>query len=77
MTFTNDYSRKLWIYMLNEKSEAFTTFKCFKTHVEKEKGMSIGGLRTDRGGEFTSNEFMEYFITHGIRRQLTIAYTPQ
>ncbi|KAL0285765.1 UNVERIFIED_CONTAM: hypothetical protein Sangu_2765000 [Sesamum angustifolium] len=29
----------------------------FKTHVEKESGLEIKALRTNRGGEFTSNEF--------------------
>ena len=45
--------------------------------VEKEVGVSIGCLRTDRGGEFTSNEFGEFCKNHGIRRQLTAAYTPK
>jgi hypothetical protein len=34
-------------------------------------------LRTDRGGEFTSNSFNEYCSNEGIKRQLTTAYTPQ
>jgi len=34
-------------------------------------------LRTDRGGEFNSNEFEEFFKAQGISRQLTAAYTPQ
>jgi hypothetical protein len=34
-------------------------------------------LRTDRGGEFTSNSFNEYCNNEGIKRQLTTAYTPQ
>ncbi|KAL5745296.1 hypothetical protein ACOSP7_026442 [Xanthoceras sorbifolium] len=53
ISFIDDYSRKVWVYFLIEKSEAFITFKKFKNHVEKETGLSIKGLRTDRGGEFT------------------------
>ncbi|GKA34078.1 zinc finger, CCHC-type containing protein [Tanacetum coccineum] len=34
-------------------------------------------LRTDRGGEFTSNEFMQYCKENGIARQLTAPYSPQ
>ena len=52
-------------------------FKRFKSCVEKEIGGYIKCLRTDRGGEFTSFEFNEFYIEHGIRRQLTAAYTPQ
>jgi len=45
--------------------------------VEKEADVSIGCLRTDRGGEFTSNEFGEFCKNHGIRRQFSTTYTPQ
>nr|GFC24895.1 zinc finger, CCHC-type [Tanacetum cinerariifolium] len=34
-------------------------------------------LRTDRGGEFTSNEFTKYCKEKGIARQLTAPYSPQ
>lgn len=59
------------------KADAFACFILFKNYVEKESGLSIKCLRTDRGGEFTSNEFNNYCQQHGIKRQLTTAYTPQ
>ena len=34
-------------------------------------------MRTDRGGEFTSLDFNDFCQQHGIKRQLTTAYTPQ
>lgn len=77
ITFTDDFSRKTWIYFLIEKSEAFAVFRNFKIHVEKETNSVIKGLRTDRGGEFTSQEFTKFCDINGIRRQLTAAYTPQ
>jgi len=53
-------------------------FKNFKVGVEKESGAYIISLRTDRGGEFTSNEFENFCKDQGITRQLTAAYyTPQ
>ena len=75
--FIDDYSRKAWVYFLTCKSDALTTFKLFKALVEKETGLSIKCLRTDRGGEFTSDEFKEFCKMNGIKRQLTAAYTPQ
>ncbi|RVW33212.1 Retrovirus-related Pol polyprotein from transposon RE1 [Vitis vinifera] len=42
--------------LMGEKSEAFSAFKSFKARVEKETGRSIKILRTDRGGEYCSNE---------------------
>ncbi|KAL9429389.1 hypothetical protein AB3S75_031241 [Citrus x aurantiifolia] len=77
LCFIDDFSRKAWIYFLVEKSEALNLFKHFKNHVEKEVGGYIKCLRTDRGGEFTSFEFNEFCSQHGIKRQLTAAYTPQ
>ena len=75
--FIDDYSWKAWVCFLAFKSDAFTYFKLFKVLVEKETGLPIKCLRTDRWGEFTSNEFKEYCETNGIKRQLTDAYTPQ
>jgi len=77
ITFIDDYSRKIWVSLLSEKSQAFVSFKNFKCMVEKEVGTSIQCLRTDRGGEFTSHEFNSFCSSHGIKRQLTAAFTPQ
>jgi hypothetical protein len=75
--FIDDFSRKIWVYFLEEKSEAFIIFKYFKSLVEKETRSCIKSLRTDRGGEFTSQEFNQFCKENGIKRQLTAAYTPQ
>lgn len=73
----DDYSRKMWVYMLKEKSEAFEVFKKFRSMVEKESGCEIKVFRTDRGGEFCSNDFTNYCELAGISRQYTAPYTPQ
>jgi len=77
LSFIDDYSQKIWLYVRNEKLETFALFKRLNVLVEKEASVSIGSLRTDRGGEFISNEFGEFCKSHGIRRQLTVPYTPQ
>lgn len=77
MCFIDDFSRKAWIYFLLEKSKTFYHFKSFKILVEKEIGMPIKFLRTDRGGEFNSAEFKDFCKQHGVKRQLTTSYTPQ
>ena len=56
------------MYFLNEKSEAFDHFKIFKKMVETETEKHIKGLRTDRGGEYTSLKFSNYCKEQGIRR---------
>nr|GEV46704.1 retrovirus-related Pol polyprotein from transposon TNT 1-94 [Tanacetum cinerariifolium] len=77
MLFIDDYSRKTWVYFLNEKSQAFEAFKKFKPIVEKEKGLKIKSMRSDRGGEFLSKEFKIFCEDNGIRRFLTAPYSPQ
>ncbi|XP_022635028.1 uncharacterized protein LOC111241414 [Vigna radiata var. radiata] len=60
-----------------EKSKVFENFKKFKAHIEKESGLLIKALRSDRGGEFTSKEFQKYCEDNRIRRQLTVPRSPQ
>lgn len=60
MSFTDYFSRKTWVYFLQEKSDAFTTFQKFKALVEKQSGTPIKILRTDRGGEYNSKELGEF-----------------
>ena len=73
----DDYSRYMWSITLKEKGEAFEKFKRFKALVERETGIPIKTLRTDRGGEFTSLEFQKFCEESGIQRHLTAPYTPQ
>jgi transposase InsO family protein len=65
------------ILFLKNKSEAFENFKIYKEMVENKMDSKIKCLRCDNGGEFTSKEFMDYCISHGIKRQFSIARTPQ
>ena len=61
LTFIYNFTRKTWIYLLKEKYEAFNKFKEFKVLVERQSGCNIKILRYDRGEEFTSNEFYNYY----------------
>lgn len=55
--FINEYSRMACVYFLKIKLEAFWLFKYFKKIIENEIGLKIKCLRSNHGGEFTSNEF--------------------
>ncbi|BBG99019.1 BURP domain-containing protein, partial [Prunus dulcis] len=45
--------------------------------VELQSGYKVKKLRSDRGGEYTSNEFNKFCDEMGMERQLTVAYSPQ
>ncbi|GJT28499.1 retrotransposon protein, putative, ty1-copia subclass [Tanacetum coccineum] len=77
ITFTDDYSRYGYVYLLKHKHEVFETFKVFKNEVENQLGKTIKALRSDRGGEYISQEFKDYLKDCGIVQQLTPPYTPQ
>ncbi|GJW08634.1 putative RNA-directed DNA polymerase [Tanacetum coccineum] len=77
LTFTDDFSRYGYVYLLKYKHEVFETFKIFKTEVELQLGKKIKALRSDRGGEYLSQEFKDYLIKNGIVQHLTSPYTPQ
>ncbi|GJZ21903.1 putative RNA-directed DNA polymerase [Tanacetum coccineum] len=77
LTFTDDFSRYGYVYLLKHKHEVFETFKVFKSEVELQLGKKIKALRSDRGGEYLSQEFKEYLGKNGIVQHLTSPYTPQ
>jgi len=61
ITFTDDYSRYGYIYLMHRKSEAFEKFKEFRAEAEKQLGKSIKTLRSDRGGEYLSADFLDTY----------------
>lgn len=77
VTFTDDFSRKCWVYFMRLKSETFAKFLIFKALAENDCGSKIKKFRSDNGGEYTSTEFLTYLQTHGIQAQHTVPYNPQ
>ncbi|KAK8715605.1 hypothetical protein V6N13_042935 [Hibiscus sabdariffa] len=77
ITFTDDFSRYGYIYLMRHKSEALEKFKEFKNEVQNQHGKSIKALRSDRGGEYLSQDFDELLKECGIVSQLTPPGTPQ
>lgn len=76
MFLVDDYSRMMTIMFLKKKSDSFQMFKWYVARVEKETGKSLKCLRSDRGGEFTSNEFEIFSNDKGIKRQTLALRTP-
>ena len=77
VVFTDDFSRKSWVYFLKSKGETLTKFRHFKNQIETETGNSIQVLCSDKGSEYLSNEFSTFCKDNGIRREFTQAHTPQ
>ncbi|KAJ9538899.1 hypothetical protein OSB04_031632 [Centaurea solstitialis] len=77
ITFTDDFSRYGYVYLMRHKSESFERFEEFQNEVQNQLGRKIKFLRSDRGGEYLSDEFDNHLMECGIVSQLTPPYTPQ
>lgn len=77
VVFIDDYSRWTQVYFLRSKTDMLTVFKEFKVDVENQTGRKIKYLQSDNGTETCNQHFEDYLKTCGIKRRLTVAYTPQ
>lgn len=77
VTFIDDYSKFCYVYLLKTKDEVLDKFKIYKAEVENQLGSTLKTLRSDRGGEYTSNELTQFCQEHGIVHQVTAPYSPQ
>ncbi|GJT04143.1 retrotransposon protein, putative, ty1-copia subclass [Tanacetum coccineum] len=76
VTFTDDFSRYGYVYLLKHKHEVFETFKVFQKEVENQLRKTIKSLHSDRGGEYMSQEFLDHLKEHRIIAHRTPPYTP-
>ncbi|GJS09741.1 retrovirus-related pol polyprotein from transposon TNT 1-94 [Tanacetum coccineum] len=77
LSIVDDYSRRVWVYILRFKHEAYGKFKEWKQLVENQTGRTVKKLRTDNGLEFCNWEFKQLCTESGIARHLTVVGTPQ
>ena len=81
ITFIDDYSRYMYVYLLHNKYETLDVFKVFKAEVENQCGKQIQIVRYDKGGEYygryTENgqapgPFAKFLQEYGIVAQHTM-----
>ena len=77
LTFIDDKTHYVWVYILKTKDEVFKYFLDWKTQAENFSGHQLKVLRTDNGGEYTSKEFENYLKSEGVRHELTVPKTPE
>ncbi|WJX64387.1 hypothetical protein P8452_49170 [Trifolium repens] len=77
LSIIDDYSRRVWVHIIKNKSDTFEKFKEWHTLIENQTGTKLKVLRTDNGLEFVSEQFNEFCRLKGIKRHRTVAYTPQ
>jgi transposase InsO family protein len=77
MTLIDDSTRYCYVYLLKSKDEALNFFKIYKAEAKNQLDRKIKHLRSDRGGEYFSNEFDSFCVEHGIIHERTLPYSPQ
>ena len=77
VTFVDDFSRRVWVYMLKSKDEVFETFLVWKKMMENQTGRKIKVLRSDNGTEYRNDQFSIFCKKEGISRHFTVRDTPQ
>ncbi|KAD6795292.1 hypothetical protein E3N88_06188 [Mikania micrantha] len=73
----DDYSRRVWVYVLKNKHETFSKFKEWNVLVENQTGNKVKKLRTDNGLEFCNKDFSQLCKLEGFARHLSVPGNPQ
>ncbi|CAI7840858.1 unnamed protein product, partial [Closterium sp. NIES-54] len=78
ITFIDDYSRHITVYLLRHRSEAFSCFKDYVTRVHNmHSPRTIKAFRSDGALEFNSDAFTSFLKAHDIARHRSTPYTPE
>ena len=76
LTFTDDYSRYVIVFLLKNKSEAFEKFTVLDRVMYNQFSRHITTLRSDNGTEFHNNSFTDYCTVYGIQQEFSVVYRP-
>ena len=77
VTFIDEKSKYTWVTLIQSKDRVLEAFKNFQSHVANHFSAKLKILRSDNGGEYTSQAFKQYLAQHGIIHQTSCPYTPQ
>ena len=75
--FVDEFTRLTWFYPINNKAQVLSCFVSFTNIMQNLLNHKIKILHTDCGGEYASNDFHSFCITHGITHQYTCPQTSQ
>ncbi|GJR82144.1 putative ribonuclease H-like domain-containing protein [Tanacetum coccineum] len=76
-SLTDDFSRFSWVFFLATKSETSGILKKFITEIENQLNHKVKVIRSDNGIEFKNREMDEFCGQKGIKREYSVAKTPQ
>ncbi|GJS35575.1 putative ribonuclease H-like domain-containing protein [Tanacetum coccineum] len=77
LVVTDDFSRFTWVFFLATKDETAGILKTFITGIENLIDLKVKIIRSDNGTEFKNRIMNEFCEMKGIRREYSVARTPQ
>ena len=77
ITFTDDHTHFTCVDILHTKDQALNAYKAFAAWARTQYNIKIKVLCSDRGGEYTSDEFTKFLRQEGTVRCLTTHNTLQ
>nr|GEW33460.1 putative ribonuclease H-like domain-containing protein [Tanacetum cinerariifolium] len=77
LVVTDDFSRFSWVFFLATKDETPKILKNFIACIENEMDHNVKTIKCDNGTELKNRIMNEFFEINGIRRDFSVARTPQ
>ncbi|GJS60303.1 putative ribonuclease H-like domain-containing protein [Tanacetum coccineum] len=77
LVVTDDYSRFTWVFFLASKDETSGIFKRFVNEIENIVNKKVKIIRCDNGTKFKNRVMSEFCEEKGIKKEFSIARTPQ
>ncbi|GJW91169.1 putative ribonuclease H-like domain-containing protein [Tanacetum coccineum] len=77
LVVTDNYSRFTWVFFLATKDETSGILKSFITEIENLVDKKVKIIRCNNGTEFKNRVMSEFCEQKGIKREFSIARTPQ
>ncbi|GJS52271.1 putative ribonuclease H-like domain-containing protein [Tanacetum coccineum] len=77
LVVTDDFSRFSWVFFFATKDETSGILKIFITGIENQINHKIKIIRCDNGTEFKNNDINQFCGMKGIKREFSVARTPQ
>ncbi|GFY25481.1 retrovirus-related Pol polyprotein from transposon TNT 1-94 [Trichonephila clavipes] len=77
LSIIDDYSRKVTVFPIRNKSDVFHTFIRFQKRAERFLSRKVIAVRTDGGLEFCNKDIDNFLTELGIKHEVTNSYTPE
>ena len=66
VTFVDDFSRVIWLYIIKSCYELFSYFSAFCVEIQTQFHISVQTLRSNNVKEYLLEPFQSFMLQHGI-----------